>query len=74
MSQESTDDHLMHLIGTSEDREGNPHYIIKNSWNHNSNDFQGKLHMSLPFVKAKTIAIMVHKDAVPKKLRKKLDF
>lgn len=74
LSHKSTDDHLMHLIGTSKDKEGNLYYIIKNSWNANSNDFKGKLHMSLPYVKAKTIAIMVHKDAVPPKLRNKLDF
>ncbi len=74
MSQKSTDDHLMHLIGKSKDGEGNIYYIIKNSWNTDSNDFMGKLHMSAPYVKEKTIAIMVHKDAVPKKIRKKLGF
>jgi bleomycin hydrolase len=71
-SQKSTDDHLMHLIGTSKDAEGNKYYIIKNSWDESSNDFGGKLHMSLPFVKAKTIAFMVHKDAVPKLIKKKI--
>jgi bleomycin hydrolase len=71
-SHKSTDDHLMHLIGTSKDAEGNKYYIIKNSWDESSNDFGGKLHMSLPYVKAKTIAYMVHKDAVPKAIKKKI--
>jgi bleomycin hydrolase len=72
MSQKSTDDHLMHLIGTSKDADGNKYYIIKNSWDESTNDFGGKLHMSLPYVKAKTIAYMVHKDAVPKHIKKKI--
>ncbi|PLX24360.1 MAG: aminopeptidase [Salinivirgaceae bacterium] len=72
MSQKSTDDHLMHLVGTSKDAKGNKYYIIKNSWDESTNDFGGKLHMSLPYVKAKTIAYMVHKDAVPKHIKKKI--
>jgi bleomycin hydrolase len=73
MSQQSTDDHLMHLIGTSEDSQGNMYYIIKNSWDADSNEFDGKLHMSAPYARAHTVAIMVHKDAVPKSIMKKFE-
>ncbi|MDA3865428.1 MAG: aminopeptidase [Salinivirgaceae bacterium] len=72
MSQQSTDDHLMHLIGTSKDSLGNMYYIIKNSWDADSNEFEGKLFMSVPYARAHTVAIMVHKDAVPKSLLKKI--
>lgn len=71
-THKSTDDHLMHLVGTSKDAKGNKYYIIKNSWDESSNDFGGKLHMSLPYLKAKTIAFMVHKDAIPKDIKKKI--
>lgn len=74
LDRSSTDDHLMHLVGKSKDQKGNIYYIIKNSWNSDSNDYDGKLHMSLPFVKEKTVAILLHKDAVPKKIRKRFDF
>lgn len=73
MTHQSTDDHLMHLVGQSKDRKGNIYYIIKNSWNTDSNNFKGKLHMSLPYLKAKTIAIMVHKDAIPGNIKKRLE-
>lgn len=70
-SQQSTDDHLMHLIGSSKDGQGNLYYIIKNSWNSSSNDFDGKLHMSVAYARAHTVAVMVHKDIVPKPIMKK---
>ena len=31
-SYATTDDHLMHLTGTSKDKNGNKYYLIKNSW------------------------------------------
>ena len=67
----TTDDHLMHLVGTSKDQNGTPYYIIKNSWG-TGNPFDGYLHMSEPFVRMKTVVIMVHKDAIPKQIAKKM--
>lgn len=67
----TTDDHLMHLVGTSKDQNGTPYYITKNSWG-TSNVYKGYLHMSEQFVREKTVAIMVHKDALPKAIAKKL--
>jgi len=67
----TTDDHLMHIVGISEDREGNRYYITKNSWGTDSNEDGGFLRMSAPYVKLKTIAIMVHRDAVPENITKK---
>lgn len=66
----TSDDHLMHITGISKDQEGARYYIVKNSWGKNNGD--GYFNASVSYVKAKTIAIMVHKDAVPKAIRKKL--
>ncbi len=68
----TTDDHLMHLTGIVKDQEGKIYYKTKNSWDTKSNKFGGYLNMSKPYVRLKTVAIMVHKDAVPKNIRKKL--
>lgn len=69
----STDDHLMHLIGISKDQEGNKYFITKNSWDDDSNDHGGLLNMSDAYVQLKTVAIMVHKDAIPASIAQKLN-
>lgn len=68
----TTDDHLMHITGMSEDKNGTRYFITKNSWGAKSNAMGGYLHMSYNYVKLKTIGILVHKDAIPKKIAKKL--
>jgi len=68
----TTDDHLMHLVGLSEDSEGRDCFYTKNSWGAESNDFDGYLHMTEDYVRLKTIAIMVHKDAIPQTIKEKL--
>jgi bleomycin hydrolase len=70
----TTDDHLMHLTGIVKDQNGTKYYITKNSWGTERNPFGGYLNMSESFVRAKTIYIMVHKDAVPAEIRQKLGF
>lgn len=68
----TTDDHLMHLVGLSKDSEGRDCFYTKNSWGAESNDFGGYLHMTDDYVRLKTIAILVHKDAIPKEIKSKL--
>ena len=70
---ETTDDHGMHMTGIVEDQKGKKYYIIKNSWGTNYNDCDGYFYASEAYVKYKTMDIMLHKDAIPKKLRKKLN-
>jgi len=70
----TTDDHLMHLTGIVKDQNGTKFFVTKNSWGTERNPFGGYLNMSESFVRAKTIYIMVHKDAVPADLRQKLGF
>ncbi len=68
-----TDDHAMHAVGIAEDQTGKKYFIIKNSWGQNSNKNDGYLYMSYNYAKAKVIAILVHKDAIPKNIKKKLN-
>jgi bleomycin hydrolase len=68
----TTDDHLMHITGLAKDQNGTTYYITKNSWGTERNAGAGYLNMSESFVRAKTIYIMVHKDAVPPSVKAKL--
>lgn len=68
----TTDDHLMHITGIVKDQNGTKYYITKNSWGAESNKSGGNLNMSESYVRAKTICVMVHKDSLPKELKKKL--
>ncbi|RLD66782.1 MAG: aminopeptidase, partial [Bacteroidetes bacterium] len=54
------------------DQNGSIYYVTKNSWGTDRNNNDGYLNMSQAFMRLNTIAIMVHKDAIPKSLRKKL--
>ncbi len=70
---ETTDDHGMHIIGLSKDKEGNKYFYIKNSWGTQMGE-AGYFYFSIPYVKYKTLSFIVHKDAVPKNIRKKCGF
>lgn len=69
----TTDDHLMHVVGLSEDENGQLGFYTKNSWGANSNDFGGYLNLTEDYVRLKTVAIMVHKSAIPENIRQKLN-
>ncbi|MCU0363861.1 MAG: C1 family peptidase [Bacteroidales bacterium] len=68
----TTDDHLMHLTGIVKDQNGTKYYVTKNSWGTDRNPFGGYLNMSESYVRAKTIFIMVHKNAIPADIKAKL--
>jgi len=68
----TTDDHLMHLTGIVKDQNGTKYYKTKNSWGTDRNAFGGYLNMSESYIRAKTLFIMVHKDAIPEAIRTKL--
>ncbi len=70
----ATDDHLMHITGIVTDQNGKRYFRTKNSWSAESNNEGGYLNISEAYVRLNTIAIMVHKDSVPKEIRKKLGF
>jgi bleomycin hydrolase len=67
----ATDDHLMHITGTVTDQNGNRYFRTKNSWAADSNNSGGYLNISEPYIRMNTIAILVHKEAIPKEIRKK---
>lgn len=68
----TTDDHGMLIMGTAKDQEGNTYYKVKNSWGA-YNSYDGYFYASKPYVQFKTMSVMVHKDAIPKHIRKKLN-
>ena len=70
---ETTDDHGMLIYGTAKDQNGKEYYMVKNSWGTN-NKYKGTWYASKAFVKYKTMNILVHKDALPKEIAKKLGF
>jgi len=73
-NQTMTDDHLMHLTGIGEDQNGSKYYLTKNSWDSTGNAYGGFLYMSEPYIRLNTVAIMVHKDAIPQDIKDKLNF
>ena len=62
----TTDDHLMHIVGLVKDQNGNEYYKVKNSWGSSGDRIGngGYVYMSKSFFKLKTISIMVHKDGL----------
>lgn len=68
----TTDDHGMHVVGLATDQNGKEYFFVKNSWGE-SNDLKGYFFASEAYVRYKTINIFLHKDAIPKEIRKKLN-
>jgi bleomycin hydrolase len=70
----TTDDHLMHIVGLVKDQNNNEYYKIKNSWGGNSNRIgnEGFVYMSKAFFKLKTISVMVNKNGLPNHLKQEL--
>lgn len=72
----TTDDHLMHIVGVLKDQKGNIYYKVKNSWGTNSDRIgnNGYVYMSEAYFRLKVISVLLHKDGVSKKIRTKLAF
>lgn len=70
-NKQTTDDHGMHAVGLYKDQNGTNYLLIKNSWG-TGNDCDGYFYASEAFFKYKTMNIYLHKDALPKDLKKKL--
>lgn len=68
---QTTDDHGMIIYGIAKDQTGKKFYMVKNSWG-TDNKYQGTWYASEAFVSYKTMNIIVHKDALPKTIAKKL--
>lgn len=69
----TTDDHGMHITGAVKDQAGTTYYIVKNSWGTTvKKEMNGYLYVSQPYFRAKTMSVLVHKDAIPTAIRQKL--
>jgi len=68
----TTDDHGMHIVGMFKDQNGKRYFLVKNSWG-TDNYPQGYLYVSEDYFRLKTINIFLHKDALSKELKSKLN-
>lgn len=66
-----TDDHAMHLMGIAQDQNGKIYFMEKNSWGPGGT-YQGFSYLSESFLRMRTMSILVHKDAVPERIAKKI--
>jgi bleomycin hydrolase len=57
---ETTDDHMMHIIGSAFDESGKFYYVLKNSWG-KQGPYQGLIYMSEDYFRVKTVSVIVHK-------------
>ena len=69
--KQTTDDHGMHIYGVAQDQNGTKYFMVKNSWGE-TGKYKGLWYASDAFVRYKTMNIVVHKDALPKDIKKKL--
>ena len=70
-SQETTDDHGMVIEGYATDQNGKRYYKVKNSWD-DKHIYKGYFYVSEAYFMAKTLSILVNKNAVPKSVMKNL--
>ena len=66
-----TDDHGMVLVGKAKNQNGRIFYMIKNSWGE-SGQYKGIWYVSKNYVAGRTMNIVVHRDAIPAAIAKKL--
>jgi bleomycin hydrolase len=60
---ETTDDHMMHIVGTAYDKEGKFYYILKNSWGR-VGPYEGLIYMSKEYFRAKTISVVLFRESL----------
>ena len=58
----TTDDHMMHIVGTARDEQGTFYYVLKNSYGRYG-VYEGMLYMSEDYFRAKTISVMLNRKA-----------
>lgn len=68
---ETTDDHGMLIYGLAKDQNGKEYFMMKNSWGE-VGPYKGFWYITKPYVAYKTMNIVIHKDAIPSKIAKKL--
>jgi len=66
-----TDDHCMHICGLAKDQNGKKYFMEKNSWGV-TGEYKGYSYMSDSFMRLRTMSIMVHKNAIPYEIARKI--
>ena len=66
-----TDDHGMHIFGIAKDQNGKKYYMVKNSWGE-TGKYKGIWYVTEAFVRAQTLDLTFHKDALTPALKKHL--
>jgi|SRR6218665_959876 len=67
-NQNTTDDHLMQIVGKVADQKGNHYYKVKNSWGDHVGK-NGYYFISVPYMQLKTICVMVNKNGLTEKTK-----
>lgn len=68
---DTTDDHLMHIVGKMKDQNGNFYYKVKNSWGTEGSN-NGFVYMSVAYMRLKSISVLLHKDGLMANTKEKL--
>ncbi|WP_430816566.1 C1 family peptidase [Carboxylicivirga sp. RSCT41] len=71
-SLQTTDDHLMHIVGIAQNVNGNKFYIIKDSGGEYG-PYKGYLYMSEEYFKMNTISITLNKTSLPEFITDKIN-
>ena len=69
---QTTDDHGMHIFGIAKESNGETFFMVKNSWGE-TGEYKGIWYVSEPFLRYKTMNIVVHKNSIPADILKKLN-
>jgi len=64
----TTDDHLMHIVGKVVDQKGNLYYKVKSSWGTNVGK-KGFYYMSVSYLRLKAICVLLHKEGLTQKTK-----
>lgn len=63
---DTTDDHLMHIVGKMKDQKGNIYYKVKNSWGTDASNVAngGFVYMSVSYIRLKAISVLLNKNGL----------
>lgn len=70
-TQETMDDHLMHITGVVDEKHSGTYFVVKNSWGEIS-DFKGYVNTSDAYMRLNTISYTLPKSALPQDVRRRL--